>query len=260
MINKEYLEHKVFEQLQYYADFYTSLALRIMGFIPHGTNKLFNIDTYMYTSIKGTLESIKNILEVGRINDSYTLLRKYYDSIIINIYSILYLKENFTFEKFVVEQIDNWIKGKDNLPKFRKMLQYIKSSKQIAGLNKLIEKDIMYKEIRNRCNDHTHYNFYKYVLLNDNSVYNPNRLNILNSFSSDLRNLFIFHLSYVFYLNEYYMSSDDFIMALEKGLTPEDNSQYYVAPFIQDMFDKEIKKYRTDLYELIKSKTSMMLE
>ena len=55
------------------------------------------------------------------------------------------------------------------------------------------------------------------------------------------------------------MSSDDFIMSLEEGLTPEDNSQYYVASFIQDMFDKEIKKYRTDLYELIKSTTSMML-
>src|SRR3990170_5200086 len=259
MINKDYLEHNVFEQLQYYADFYTNLALRIMGFIPHGTNKFFNIDTYMYTSIQGTLESIKNILKNGRINDSYTLLRKYYDSIIINIYSILYLKDNFTFEKFVVEQIDNWIKGKDRLPEFRTMSKYIKSSNQVSGLNKLIEKDFTYMEIRNRCNDHTHYNSYRYVVLNDNSVYNPNQLTILDSFSKDLRNLFIFHLSYVFYLNEYYMSSDDFIMSLEEGLTPEDNSQYYVASFIQDMFDKEIKKYRTDLYELIKSTTSMML-
>ena len=194
------------------------------------------------------------------INDSYTLLRKYYDSIIINIYSILYLKDNFTFEKFVVEQIDNWIKGKDRLPEFRIMSHYIKSSKQLSDLNKLFEKDFTYKEIRNRCNDHIHYNFYRYVVLNDKSVYNPNLLKILDSFSNDLRNLFIFHLSYVFYLNEYYMSSDDFIMSLEEGLTPEDNAQYYVAPFIQDMFDKEIKIYRIDLYEFIKSTTTMMLE
>ena len=66
MINKDYLGHNVFDQIQYYADFYTRLALKIMGFIPHGTNKFFNIDTYMYTSIQGTLESIKVILKNGR--------------------------------------------------------------------------------------------------------------------------------------------------------------------------------------------------
>jgi len=259
MIDKDYLEHKVFDQLQYYANFYINLALRIMGFIPHGTNKIFNTDTYMYTSIQGTLESIKNILKNGRINDSYSLMRKYYDSIIINIYSILYLKDHCTSDEYVVEQIDNWINGKDRLPEFRIMSKYIKSSNHLSDINKLIEKDLTYKEIRNRCNDHTHYNFYKYVVLNDSNVYNPRRLGILDNFSIDLRNLFIYHLSYVFYLNEYYMSSDDFIMSLEEGLTPEENSQYFVAPFIQDMFDNEIKKYRNDLYELIKRTTSMML-
>lgn len=260
MIEKEYLEHRIFEQLEGYANFYVSLGLRVIGFIPIGIKGFFNIDTYLYTSIQGTLESIKDILTKGRINDSYALLRKYYDSIIINIYSILYLSDNCSMENFVVQKIDNWVHGKEKLPEYRVMSQYIKSSLKLTRINELLFKDTTYKEIRDRCNDNTHYNFYRHVLLNNNVIYLRNRLKSLDSFSNDLRNLLIMHLSYLFYLNEHYMSSDDYIMALENGLTPEEGSQYYVAPYIQNIFDSVFKTSRYDLYAEIKSTTSMMLE
>jgi len=128
MISKDYLEHKIFNQLDDYSEFYDSLALRIMGFIPNGVKGFFNIDSFLYTSIQGTLKSIKEILKKGRINDSYALLRKYYDSIIINVYSILFLSDNFSIENFVVEKIDNWVKGNEKLPDFRIMSQYIRTS------------------------------------------------------------------------------------------------------------------------------------
>ena len=260
MIENEYLEHRIFQQLECYAEFYKSLALRIMGFIPLGTKQFYNIDSYLYTSIQGTLESIKDILIKGRINDAYALLRKYYDSTTINIYSILYLSDNYNIEEFVVEKIDNWVNGNEQLPEYRIMSQYVRSSPKLTKLNELLYKDNTYKEIRNRCNDHTHYNFYHNVLLNDNVIFLRNRIKTLDSFSNDLLNLFIMHLSYVFYLNEYYMSSDDYIMALENGLTPEDGSQYYVAPYVQNIFDTVIKTNRDDLYKEIKNTTSMTLE
>jgi len=56
------------------------------------------------------------------------------------------------------------------------------------------------------------------------------------------------------------MSSDDYIMALENGITPEEGSQYFVAPFVQNIFNTVIKVHRKDLYEEIKNTTSMMLE
>jgi len=260
MIEKEYLEHRIFEKLDGYANFYSSLGLRIMGFIPHGIKGFFNIDTYLYTSIQGTLESMRDILTKGRINDSYALLRKYYDSTIINIYSILYLSDNYSIENFVVEKIDNWVKGKEKLPEYRVMSNYIRTSNKLTKMNELLYKDDRYKAIRDRCNDHTHYNFYRNVLLNDNALYLRNRAKSLDYFSNDLQNILIMHLCYLFYLNDYYMSSDDYIMALESNITPEVNSQYFVAPFIQNIFDSVIKKYRMDLYEEIKSKTCMMLQ
>lgn len=259
-IDNTYKEHQVFKQLSEYADFYKNLSLSIFQFITLGTKAICNIDSYVYSSIQGTLESIKDILIKGRINDSYALLRKYYDSTIINVYSNLYLDDHFSIENFVVEKINNWLKGKVKLPEYRVMSQYIKDSKKLSNINKLLYKDNTYKNIRDRCNDHTHYNFYHYVLLNDNEICLENRLEFLNIFSKDLENIFILHLSYLFYLNDHYMMSIDYVNSLDCGLTPEEGSQYLVAPFIQTAFDTVIKKNRMDLAKEIKSKTSMKLE
>lgn len=259
-IDLAYKNHHVFEQLSKYAEFYKDLSFSIMRFASKGTKSVFNIDSYVYSSIQGTLESIKDILIQGRINDAYALLRKYYDVTIINIYSNLYLNDNFSLENFVVDKIDNWLQGKEKLPEYRVMSQYIRTSKKLSRINDLIYKDATYRELRERCNDHTHYNFYYNLLLNNNEIYLKDRIIILNRFSKDLENVFVLHLSYVFYLNDHYMMSSDYVGSLDIGLTPEEGSQYYVAPFIQEIFDSVIKKSRMDLAMEIKAQTSMLLE
>lgn len=259
-MDKAYIEHPVFEQLTDYAEFYDDLSTIVMGWVTQGTTSIINIDTYVYLSIQGTLESIKDILIKGRINDAYALLRKYYDSAIINIYTNLYLDDNFSIENFVVNKINDWLHGKEQLPEYRVMSDYIRKSEKLAEINELLNKDNRYKEIRERCNDHTHYNFYKNLLLNNNEMLIENRITILNVFSKDLENLFILHLSYLFYLKDQYMMSSDYADSMDLGLTPEDGSQYIVAPFIQEVFNKVIKKNRMDLATEIKNNTAMKLE
>lgn len=259
-IDNSYKEHQVFTQLSEYADFYKSLSFSIFSFITQGTRVPCNIDSYVYSSIQGTLESINDILKKGRINDSYALLRKYYDSTIINVYSNLYLNDNFRIENFIVDKIDNWVKGKEQLPEYRVMSQYIRSSKKLSKIYKLLYKDTTYRNIRERCNDHTHYNYFQNVLLNDNEVYLRNRLSSLDTFSKDLENIFVLHFSYLFYLNDHYMMSSDYLDSMDCGLTPEKGSQYFVAPFVQKVFDSVIKISRMDIAKEIKSKTSMKLE
>jgi len=258
-MEKAYTEHSVFEQLTDYAEFYDDLSTIVMGWVTQGTTSIINIDTYVYLSIQGTLESIKDILIKGRINDAYALLRKYYDSAIINIYTNLYLDDNFSIENFVVNKINDWLHGKEQLPEYRIMSNYIRKSEKLAEINRLLNKDNRYKEIRERCNDHTHYNFYKNLLLNNNKMLIENRNAILNIFSKDLENLFIMHLSYLFYINDKYMMSSDYVDSMDLGLTPEEGSQYFVASFIQEIFDKVIKKNRIDLATEIKNNTAMKL-
>jgi hypothetical protein len=258
--DKAYIEHPVFEQLTRFAEFYKSLANSIMSFISMGTRSVINIDTYVYSSMQGTLESIHDILLKGHINDAYALLRKFYDATIINIYTNLYLDENFTIENFVVEKIEKWLKGKEQLPDIRGMKNYIQHSTQVAKIYELLQKDKRYTELRDRCNDHTHYNFYFNVLVNDGQVFIKNRIVILDKFSMDLENIIIMHLSYLFYFKEEYMMSSDYVDSLDCGLTPEPDSQYFVAPFVQEIFDTLITKNRADLSTEIKKNTIMRLK
>jgi hypothetical protein len=255
---KEYFEHSIFNQLKYYSDFYDSLSFSIMGFISMGTSGIINMDTYAYSSIKGTIESIKDILKKGRINDAYALLRKFYDSTIINVYTNLYLQDNFDIDNFIVAQIDNWRKGSETIPEYRKISKYIKDSPKLSIINNLLLRDDRYKKIRDRCNDHTHYNFYQNYLLNDNEIYNPDRTKYLTVFAKDIEAIFIQHLAYIFYLNDHYMVSSDYMDCMELGIQPEEDSQYWVAPFIQETFDI-IKAKRYDIAEEIKKNTMMQL-
>ena len=72
--------------------------------------------------------------------------------------------------------------------------------------------------------------------------------------------LFIKHFSYLFYIKDIYMCSSDYIDAMDLGLTPIEDSQYWVANFIQVAFNNWIKSTRPDIANEIKSKTNMYLD
>jgi hypothetical protein len=257
--DKEYKEHRVFSELGRYINFYKNLAMSVFSFSTQGTRAICNIDSYVYSSIRGTLESIRQILKDGRINDAYALLRKYYDSAIMNIYSNLYFQDHFSIDNFIVEKINNWLQGKEPLPEYRVMSNYIRSSDKLTPITDLLYADDRYREARNRCNDHTHYNFFANMLLNDNEIYLENRIEALDSFSEDVRDVFILHLAYVFFLNGHYMMSSDYLDSLECGLTPEPDSQYWVAPFIQEVFDGILTKERPDIAATIRQHSCMTI-
>jgi hypothetical protein len=258
-LGSNYTGHEIFEQLENYSDFYNSLSFSIMLWSSQGTKSLLNLDTYVYSSLRGTLGSIKDVLLKGRINDGYALLRKYYDSTIINIYASLYLIDHFNIDNFIVTQIENWRKGTETIPEYRVISKYIKDSPRLKPINDLLQKDDSYKKIRTRCNDHTHYNFYHNLLLNDNEIYNPNRTKYLDVFSKDIEAIFIQHFAYIFYLNDHYMMASDYIDCLDEDIVPEENSQYFVAGFIQKVFDEIIRVKRADIANEIKRKTNMKL-
>ena len=188
MLDREYKDHKIFSELSEYIDFYKSLSFSVFTFISLGIKgAACDINTYVLSSIQGTLESIKLILENGKINDAYALTRKYHDSVVINIYEIIYLKDHFSIENFVVDKINNWLKGKEKLPRFVDMKKYIQGSPKLKKINELLDLDGLYMGIRSRCNDHTHYNLFHYMMINDKQVYVGDRVKILNQLSCDIR-------------------------------------------------------------------------
>lgn len=251
----------MFSELDQLIEFYDSLSTLVISFVTSGTNvTICNIDSYIFSSIQGTISSIHLVLGCGRINDAYSLLRKYYDTVVINIYSTLYLQEKFGLDNFVVQEINDWLKGKKELPRFGKMMEFIRNTKSVKPITDLVLADSRYKQLRKRCNDHRHHNFFHYLFLNDSTLPLSHRIEYYNQFSADLRDIFVLHFSYIFYANSVYMMSSDYRDYLECGMTPEADSQYWVAPFVQKAFDSFVKKSRPDIAEVIKGHTTMHLK
>lgn len=254
-----YANHGVFLELERYAVFYESLSFSTLFLCSAGAT-LPNFDCYFYSSIQGTMESIRDVLKNGRINDAYALLRKYHDSVIINVYSDLYLQDYIGDGTFAVFAIDNWLRGTGQLPGFRKMSKYIYCSDRVAAVTGLLCSDNRYRDIRDRCNSHMHYNLFSNALLNGNNLVLDTRLEVLDDFSSDLVDLFILHFACMFLLNGHYMASSVYMDLLECGIEPEADSQHWVAPFVQEVFDDVVAVRRPDIAEAIRQHTGMCLE
>lgn len=258
-VNSEaYQSHSVFADLTRNISFYKSLTTSIFRFPTLGIKSVENIDSYTYSSMHGTLESIQAILLSGRINDAYCLLRKYYDSAVINIYTKLYLAEHFSTQNFIVEKIQKWLAGKVQLPQYETMRKYITNAQMAKPITTLLP-DNRYRSIRDRCNAHTHYKFYHHVLVNDNEVSLPNRMRWLDTFRADAQDLLVMHLGYVFFLKDHYMMSSDYTDALECGVQPAPDSQYWVAPFVQEIFDEVISPRCAKITATIRGSSVMQL-
>lgn len=258
--DKEYQSHGVFSLLDSLIEFYNAVYMLGPTFITHGiVSGILNVDSVVCGSLAGTLNSVKVVLKEGRVNDAYALLRKYHDGIIAVIYVNVYIAENYSLNNIVVEKIQDWVNNKQKLPSTEKMLNVIRKYKPLEDLEKLFDFDGLYHRIRRLTNGNTHYNKLYYLWLNNNMIYNPNRIKELDNIYSYTLHLFIFHFSYMYSLNPHYMMSSDYIDALDMSLQPEDGSQYWVAPYVKEVFEKYVVIKRPDIADYIKNNTEMKL-
>ena len=86
VMDKEYLDHAVFNSLAEAAVFYRRLSSNVMSFVPLWVKNhtIINYDSYFFEAIANSIISIKAVIEFGHITDAKALLRNLYDEIIIN--------------------------------------------------------------------------------------------------------------------------------------------------------------------------------
>lgn len=244
-MSEAYLKHKVFEDLRYMMKFYDSLSMSCFSFIANGTHGITNYASYVYTAIEGTLDSISILLTKGRINDAYTLIRKLFDDILLEIYMDVTLKDKFSIDNFFVEEVNEWIQGKHRIPKTEKILKCLEKSEQTKDLYPLFGWDTYLKKNRELLDDSVHSNRFQRMLLNCNTVYIENRERHLRNCEIILSQLFLLHLSFIFHLNPQYLMASDYMDYMEMGMTPPDGCQNWIAPFAQEAFDKVIKPQKS---------------
>ncbi len=61
-------------------------------------------------------------------------------------------------------------------------------------------------------------------------------------------------------INPPLISSSDYVDALTVGIEPEDGSQYYIAPFIQEFINDTVKKVNPELKKFLIDNVYMKFE
>lgn len=268
----KYYKHKIFELLEDLYDFYGFIASSSCdtadGLMITGR---FSVGYHIYSSIQGTIESIKILIYAGRLNDVFALSRKYDDAILTALYITKLIKQgeskiieteedlNSILTNSLVREWSN--KGK---PLY---WQCDKPKKEIKNIDKYIwillgfqtnnsssckEKE---KSQRQKCNDNVHYNSLSVFTNNDYETLQQNNkgLILLDQLYDVLLQSFAMHFSYLYIMKPYIYGSNDYISSLEDGIQPEEGSERWVASIVQDVFDKYIKaEYKEAANYLIK--------
>ena len=109
-----------------------------------------------------------------------------------------------------------------------------------------------WETLRKRLNDYVHNNGINFSSQNNikaNDKYLERHLKNINIRTSYISSFFIVTLLMI---DSSLISSTDYIDHLDCGLEPPEDSQYFVAPFMQDFIDTKIAKLNPELKQYLK--------
>ena len=247
MNNEKNNNLSLFEGIDSHSKFYEHISDSIWS-MPTSPHALGNLSSSIFTSTSNTIKTIKYTIENNHFSDSYVLVGKVYE----NILTFLYI-ELETEEQFDNEQIKNWISGKKKLHNLtmKELIKYFNANEKISECFSVLKIEGVYKNLKSDCNNYVHNNFMKNVVLN--SVFHFNPQTIMHHQKRIINYLDSIHslaFAIICVLKPYYAKSSDYMDHLEMGMTPPEDSQYWVAPFMQEEFEK-LNKSNPELAKLI---------
>jgi hypothetical protein len=258
---KRYQNDRIFQSIEEIKEFYDFLSTNDDSITVAVAKGPINYNTDIFSSLFNTLDSIQQLLRLGRINDAFSLIRKYNDAVIIQIYALI-VSENeerlFSEESHSLYDniVNEWVNGKacliekgDYDSKEEAYLSVIKG-KDVA-LNRLLfnkRTRVAYGQKRGIGDDNLHYNNWNTFRFNNPQIMDyPISLSLLSEAYDAIRLLFVIHFSYLILLKPMAMLSCDYIYALEEGLTPDEETKNYAASIFCEMFEKYIGTFDKEL-------------
>ena len=109
--NEENSEYSIAETLRSMISFHDDFSEMLFG--RSRTRVKYFEEHAIYMSIAETLKSIDDIVQKGRMNDAYALIRKYCDIVVTHIYLILHMQEhqNQSSKKHKYETVGEWMEN-----------------------------------------------------------------------------------------------------------------------------------------------------
>jgi hypothetical protein len=280
------------EDIDFLTEFFRSLfeLIYINGHIISffSAKEYYTLNTALIESSAQTLKSINLCCSIGSFSDANTLIRKLRDDLIQYVYilNIISLRKPLLEESIADLKTDNpeefassilslqfnnritkdeqavaaWFNNSvTNLPgPIRKKLEfdnYMKVLKQNDHINHILIKYNLqeyWETLRKRLNGYVHNNGASFASHNIVTATDKNlrahlkQINIRTTYVSS------FFLVLLLMIESSLISSTDYIDHLNCDMQPPEDSQYFIASFVQDFIDKKVSKIHPELKQYLK--------
>lgn len=136
---------------------------------------------------------------------------------------------------------------------FENYMIYLKTNVSVDEVIKKYNLENNWEDIRKKLNDYTHNNGRYYTQHNLMSINSPDIKNNFEEIISRLDFITAFFLVLLILIDPIMIGSTDYIDCLDCSLTPPEDSQYQIAPFVQEFIDEYINKLNPDLKLFLKN-------
>lgn len=278
-------------EIDYLIDFFESFENLISyngRLIPFFTDsKPFFLNAHLIGSSAQTLKSIKLCCSIGSFSDANTLIRKLRDDLIQHVYILSIIRSRKPFIEEDLENIEfgnseEFVESISNIRLNKTITDDEKAvsawfSNEVSGLKRPIKKKLEFanymetleknpnisqilqgydlqeywERLRRKLNDYVHNNgvtFASQNMIRHNSRDLDIHLKNVNIRTSYISTVFFVSLLMI---DSSLISSTDYIDYLECDLTPPEDSQYFIASFIQDFIDKKVSGLHPELKQYL---------
>lgn len=213
-------------------------------------------------SVELTLSNLCVCCENGCISDANILMRKYRDDMFFYLFILNHSKNTMSYEKYDIEieqKIEDWIHNKMKDLYIGDILKGIQANEKVRNLVKQYKLKDSFDEIADYFNNYVHSNGYGYY--NENLI-GAKRDQLYQSYENIVR-----HLKYIttvflvilILLSPGLVMAYDYILSLEEGVPPLENSQYIVERFIEVFLQANIDFIDSSCYDFLQANTCMHL-
>lgn len=273
------IEHHSYNEfnkaMEEFIDLFASLDYLIGGrncsvFFSKGKTYIFG--TQLLQSAKMTLLSIMKCCDFGNVSDANTLIRKYRDDIFFYLY-VLQVDNNrgILLDETKKAEIQEYNKQADFIVKWfnnslsnfgfnSNIVPYLKTNTDIKEIINKYKLEDIWKRIFKNLNNFVHNNGVSYCAMNYRDYKYEDIENIFHDIVFKIDYITTIFMMLFILIKPHYIMSSDYIDCLDFGIEPPEDSQYWVAPFIQEFIDKHIGKYNLEYKLFIKDKVCMNID
>lgn len=244
--------------------------LKDFGFLSFGRDfvlcgkQVFSLQM-ISTASELTAGSIISCCESGCVADAYSLLRKYRDDLFFYLYIVVYDSCNKLDNKSpavaqMETNIERWIKNDLDDLHIGTVLQAIGQSPEARTAVQKYKLKSYFDNLGERLNNYVHSNGVSFYNRNVNTYPRRTLQNQLESLLKDMRFITITFLFLLTLCSPLSIMSTDYVDYLDCNMTPTEESQYWVAPFVTAFFKGNIGLIDKSCMKFLQDNTLMEFE